>query len=286
MNRKKAFTLIELLVVIAIIALLLAVILPSLRKAKQAALSTICKSNLKQWNTVFVMYTQENNDSFHPGWHSNVPGLLDNAWWDTSAEEYYGDIHEFRSCPTATRVTTNEDGTPGPGQGKYPYAAWGYISMNSVDGISTSYGSYGSNGWLVNQPQVVTDANPHFYAEKFWRKMTAIKGPHNVPMLMDARWMGSYPNSGDVPPASIDLPTDPSMSVGSLMSRMIQDRHNKRQNVLFADGSAETVGIKKLWIFKWHREFNTAGPFTLSGGVTRDTWVAHSADWMADYEDY
>jgi len=60
----KAFTLIELLVVIAIIALLLSILLPSLRKAKQAALNVVCKSNLRQWSLVFSMYTEEHDDSY------------------------------------------------------------------------------------------------------------------------------------------------------------------------------------------------------------------------------
>ena len=46
MKTKKGFTLIELLVVIAIIALLLSIILPSLKMAKQSGMTVICKSNL------------------------------------------------------------------------------------------------------------------------------------------------------------------------------------------------------------------------------------------------
>ena len=65
--RNAAFTLIELLVVIAIIALLLAILLPSLRKAKDQVRTIICRSNLKQWGVFFYLYTQENEGNFMYG---------------------------------------------------------------------------------------------------------------------------------------------------------------------------------------------------------------------------
>ena len=61
---KSAFTLIELLVVIAIIALLLAILGPSLTKAKQQAETVMCRSNLKQWGIIFKMYANEHNGMF------------------------------------------------------------------------------------------------------------------------------------------------------------------------------------------------------------------------------
>jgi len=56
-----AFTLIELLVVISIIALLLAIIMPSLRAAKQLAQGTACTSNVRQLMTAWVMYADDND---------------------------------------------------------------------------------------------------------------------------------------------------------------------------------------------------------------------------------
>jgi len=60
--KKRAFTLIELLVVISIIAVLMAILMPTLRKAKEGAARVACLSNQKQLGLAWAMYAQNNDD--------------------------------------------------------------------------------------------------------------------------------------------------------------------------------------------------------------------------------
>lgn len=66
MKKQKGFTLIELLVVIAIIAMLMAIVTPAIRKAKDYAKRTICSSNIRQTGIALRLYAEANDDMFIP----------------------------------------------------------------------------------------------------------------------------------------------------------------------------------------------------------------------------
>ncbi len=83
MSSRKAFTLVELLVVIAVIALLMAILVPALTRAKELSYSVVCRSNLKQWGAISLAYSESNHGNLWSG--SNVSTQL-GFWWPAQLE--------------------------------------------------------------------------------------------------------------------------------------------------------------------------------------------------------
>lgn len=81
-NLKRAFTLVELLVVIGVIAILIAILLPALNKAREQAKGVKCMSNLRQIGLSYAFYAQENR-----GWYP--VSKKDTDWYNGGGLTYY-----------------------------------------------------------------------------------------------------------------------------------------------------------------------------------------------------
>ncbi len=255
---RSAFTLIELLVVIAIIGMLLAIITPALKVAKDKARELICKSNLHQWGVVFLTYTQENEDKF---WIENNVWLTGEkqGGWMPYLSSIYGDTDKLRLCPAATKANG-----PTGGIGTTT-ARWGgeiMVMHQFGDDPEKNYGSYGTNLWINR----VTAAQPGWRGrpDRQWQTTLVKESTSSIPMVFDCVWFGSNPisiyegNGGMYAPA-IDFweGLDP-LVPGNWdrdMGRLTLDRHGKAINMTLMDGSTEKVKLNDLWSFNWHRDY-------------------------------
>lgn len=262
-SRRKGFTLIELLVVIAIIALLLAILLPSLKKAKGQAQAVVCQSNLKQWGLTFSLFLNDNNGTFFVNPESWIDGL----------RPYYGSTADFRLCPRASVWKNGGITNYLPSGG--PDSAWNLKPNPNAPPIiplsleSHYIGSYGQNGWVLNRPagEMLFGV---FAAENHWRKAD-VKGMSNIPLLLDSVFFGGWPQDTDGPPRENGYWD--TNAITPEMPRFCIDRHSGGVNSVFLDFSVRKVGLKQLWSLKWHRSYHS--------GIT-PTWPA----WMQQYKDY
>jgi prepilin-type N-terminal cleavage/methylation domain-containing protein/prepilin-type processing-associated H-X9-DG protein len=234
-NEKGGFTLIELLVVIAIIAILAAMLLPALAKAKEKASRVACTGNLRQWGLALAMYLDDNNQIF-PDFSigNSTPGApggydQDNIHWTDLAVFHaggYGNSAWFNALPPYVSQNALWQYAANPtnfvnGRSIFNCPAARFLPADNVDPLNRVAFSYGINFKGTNG--VVPASSPF--------KATSVLHPSAFVFFSDDR-----ANSGEVPFYGANPLNDLGAPRGSL--NHLSSRHAAGANLTFLDGHA------------------------------------------------
>jgi prepilin-type processing-associated H-X9-DG protein len=194
-----------------------------------------------------------------------------------ACRDLYSDVDDLKLCPEVKKSTI--------AQGLDASSWWGStftpweIPAYDAGGIreAGTYGSYGINGYCYDTKVTLMGfATP----EMHW-KTPDVKEAACIPLFMDAMFWTGWPKSTN-PPHPLPIMVGTHIPDEDGMQRYCIDRHSGKINAVFFDFSVRPVGLKELWKLKWHRNFNTEGPWTKAGGVLQQDWPY----WMRDFKEF
>jgi prepilin-type N-terminal cleavage/methylation domain-containing protein/prepilin-type processing-associated H-X9-DG protein len=231
----RGFTLIELLVVIAIIAILAAMLLPALAKAKQKAQAIKCLNNLRQWGLGFHMYCDDNRDVVpeegsvgYPITDPGAPGAAGHS--DNLDYAWYNCVGPTISQPTLVSLYTSKNG-PLPGSATI-FSCPSAPAPNLNNGFSSplklakAYFMYGENNRLcVNFPLVATGTPQN--------KLSGVVKPSDTVFL------------GEVD-GNTATGTEPALS--GVTGQYAVARHGKVGNFAMCDGSCRSAHTNEFML--------------------------------------